>query len=76
MAIDDKTRDEKLQNHINRGAAKTSPLWSAKLDHEFPTDQKILPSNWDKIIEQAKFTNRETSWSFKVPKPFLTRCMN
>ena len=76
MTIDDKTRDEKLQNHINRGATKTSSLWSAKVDHEFPTDQKILPFNWDKITERAKFANRETSWCFQVPKPFLTKYMN
>ena len=32
MAIDDKTRDEKLQYDIKREAAKTSALSSGKID--------------------------------------------
>ena len=32
MAIDDKTKDEKLQYYINRQAAKISALSSGKID--------------------------------------------
>ena len=32
MIIDDKIRDEKLQENINREAAKTSALSSGKID--------------------------------------------
>ena len=57
MAIEDQIRDEKLQYHINREAAKISALSSGKIDkHEYPTGEEILPSDQQQIIEQAKFT--------------------
>ena len=57
MAIDDKTKDEKLQYDINREAAKISALSSKKIDkYENLTGEEILPSNRRRVIEQAKFT--------------------
>ena len=44
MIIDDKIRDEKLQNDINRDVAKISALLSSKIDkYEYLTDEEILP---------------------------------
>ena len=41
MAIDDKIRDEKLQNDINREVARISTLSSGKIDkYEYLTGQK------------------------------------
>ena len=57
MTIDDKIKDEKLQNHINREAAKISALSSVKIDnYEYLTSEEILPSDQSSIIEQARFT--------------------
>ena len=57
MIIEDKIRDEKLQYDINREAAKISALSSGKIDtYEYLTGEEILPSNQQKMIEQAKFT--------------------
>ena len=57
MTIEDQIKDEKLQYDINRKAAKISALSSGKIDkYEFLTDEEILPSNQQQIIEQAKFT--------------------
>ena len=57
MTIEDQIRDEKLQYHINREAAKISVLSSDKIDtYEYLTGAEILPSNQQQIIEQAKFT--------------------
>ena len=57
MTIEDQVRDEKLQQDINREAAKISSLSSGKIDrHECLTGEEICPSNQQKIIEQAKFT--------------------
>ena len=55
MTINDQIRDIKLQYDINREAAKISPLSSGKI-HKYLTDEDILPSNQQKIIEQARFT--------------------
>ena len=56
MTIKGQIRDEKLQYDINRAAAKMSALSSGKIDkHEYLTSEKILPSNQQQIIEQAKF---------------------
>ena len=42
---------------INREAAKISTLSSGKIHkYEYLTDEDILPSNQQQIIEQAKFT--------------------
>ena len=57
MIIDDQIRDEKLQYDINRQAAKISTLSSGNIDkHEYFTSEEILPSNQQRIIEQAEFT--------------------
>ena len=57
MTIEDQIRDEKLQYHINREAAKISALSSGKIDkYEYLPGEEILPSNQQQIIEQAKFT--------------------
>ena len=57
MTIEDQIKDEKLQYDINREAEKISALSSGKIDkYEYLTDEKILPSNQQQIIEQAKFT--------------------
>ena len=46
-----------LQYYINREAAKISALSSGKIDkYEYLSGEEILPSNQQKIIEQAKFT--------------------
>ena len=57
MTIDDKIKDEKLQNDVNREAEKISALSSGKIDkYEFLTRLEILPSHQSRIIEQVKFT--------------------
>ena len=57
MTINDQIRDEKLQYNINREAAKISALSSDKIHkYEYLTNEDILPSNKQQIIEQAKFT--------------------
>ena len=56
MTIVDQIKDEKLQYDINREAAKISALSSGKLDkYEYLTGEEILPSNQQRIIQQAKF---------------------
>ena len=57
MTVRDQIRDEKLQDDINREAAKISALSSGKIDqYKYLTGADILPSNQQQIIEQAKFT--------------------
>ena len=57
MTIEDQIKDEKLQYDINKEAAKISTLSSGKIDkYEYLTDEEILPSNQQQIIEQAKST--------------------
>ena len=57
MATEDQIRDKKLEYNINREAAKISALSAGKIDkYEYLTDEEILPSNQQQIIEQAKFT--------------------
>ena len=56
MTTNDQIRDEKLQYDINGEAAKISALSSGKIDkYEYLTGEEILPSNQQKIVEQAKF---------------------
>ena len=56
MTINDHIRDEKLQYDINREVAKISALSCGLIDkYEYLTGEEILPSNQQKIIEQAKF---------------------
>ena len=57
MTIKDQIKDEKLQYDVNREAAKISALSSGKIDkYEYLTGEEILPSNQQRIIQQAKFT--------------------
>ena len=57
MTIDDKIRDEKLQNNIDKEVTKISALSSGKIDkYEYLTSQEILPSDQSRTIEQAQFT--------------------
>ena len=57
MTIDDQIRDEKLQHDFNRKSAMILALSSNKIDkYEYITGEGILPSNRQKIMEQAKFT--------------------
>ena len=56
MTIEDQMKDEKLQYDINREVAKISALSSGKIDkYEYLTGEEILPSNQQRIIQQAKF---------------------
>ena len=56
MIIDEKIRDEKLLYDIKREASKISALSSEKIDkYEYLTDDKILPSDQSRTIEQGKF---------------------
>ena len=57
MTINDEIRDDKLQYDINREAAKISALSSSKIHrYEYLNGEDILPSNKQRIIEQATFT--------------------
>ena len=57
MTINDQIRDEELQYDINREASKRSALSSGNIHkYEYLTGEDILPSNQQRIIEQAKFT--------------------
>ena len=57
MAINDQIRDDKVWYDINRETAKMSALSSGKIhNYEYLTGEDILPSNQQKIIEQARFT--------------------
>ena len=57
MTINDEIRDDKLQYDIKREAAKISALSSSKIHrYEYLTGEDILPSNKQRIIEQATFT--------------------
>ena len=66
MAINDQIRDEKLQYDINREAAKISALSSGEIHkYEYLTDEDILPSDQQQIIEQTKGVNRLFVLSFE-----------
>ena len=57
MTIKDKIRDEKVQDSINREAAKISALSSGEIDkYEYLTGNEILSSNQSQIMELANFT--------------------
>ena len=57
MIINDKSKDEKLQDDNNREAAKISALSSGKIDkYGFLTGEEIVPADQTRIIEQARFT--------------------
>ena len=57
MTIDEKIRDEKLQNDFNSETSIISALWSGKFDeYEYLTGEEILPSDQSRMIQQAMFT--------------------
>ena len=57
MTMNDQITDEKLQNDINREAAKISSLLSGRINnYEYFTRKEILPPNQKQMVEQAKFT--------------------
>ena len=57
MTINGQIRDEKLQYDISREAAKISALSSGKIHkYAYLSDEDILLSNQQLILEQAKWT--------------------
>ena len=69
MIIEDQIRDEKLQYDINRETAKISASSSGM--YEYLPGEDILPSNQQKIIEQAKFTYSPLGKAFKTKQKQL-----
>ena len=66
MTINDQIRNEKLQYDINREAAKISAVSSGKIhEYEYLTGENILPSNQQRIIKQAKFTDSPLGKAFE-----------
>ena len=66
MTVIDQIRDGKLQYDINGEATKISALSSGKIDkYEYLTDEEILPSNQEQIIEQGKFTYSPLGKAFR-----------
>ena len=56
MADDDKTRDKKLQNYVNRETGKILALSYEQIDkYEYLTGEEILPSDQRRVIEQFRF---------------------
>ena len=56
MTIDDKIRDVKLQDDINREAAKILALSSGKIDkYEYLAGEEMIPSNRRQIMQEANF---------------------
>ena len=52
MTIDDKIKDEKLSDDINREATKISALSSGKIDkYEYLTSEEILPFDQSRMID-------------------------
>ena len=65
MTINDQIRAKKLQDDINREAAKMSALSSGKIHKcKYLTGEDILPSNQQQIIEQARFTYSPSKKAF------------
>ena len=57
MKIDDKIGDKKLQQDINRVAAKIPALSSGKIDrYEYLTGKEILRPGQRRVIEPAKLS--------------------
>ena len=66
MTIEDQIKDGKLQYDIKREAANISALSSGKIDkYEYLTGEEILPSNQQRIIQQAKFNYSPLGKAFK-----------
>ena len=72
MTSDDQITDEKIQDDINREAAKISTLSSGKSTKcEYLTGEAILPSNQKQIIEQAKFTYSPLGKAFEKQRKVI-----
>ena len=66
MKIYDKIKDEILQYNIKTDAAKMSALSSGKTDKcEYLIGEEILPSDQNRITEQAKCTYSPLGKSFE-----------
>ena len=57
VTINDQVRDQKLGYDVNRKEAKISALSSGNFHrYKYLTDEEILRSNQQQIIDQARFT--------------------
>ena len=57
MTISEKIKGEKLQNNINRAAAKIFALSSGKIDkYDYLAGEDTLSPQQHRIIEKSKFT--------------------
>ena len=66
MTIDDQIKYGKIQYDVNREAAKISALSSGEINkYEYLTGDKILPSNKQQTIEQAKSTYSSLGKAFE-----------
>ena len=67
MTIDDKIRDEKLQNDINREAPNISASSNKIDEYDYLTGEETLTSNQRQIIEQTKFAYSPLRKAFEKP---------
>ena len=64
MTIKDKIINEKLQYDINRAVG--SPLSSGKInEYEYPAGKEILPTQKNRLIDEAKSSNYPLGEAFK-----------
>ena len=74
MTIDDKIKDEKLQDDVNREAVKISLLSSGKINkYEYLTGEEILPFDQSRRIEQAKFAYSPLCRAFEKQIKTITK---
>ena len=74
MTIDDKIKDEKLQDDVNREAVKISLLSSGKINkYEYLTGEEILPFDQSRRIEQAKFAYSPLGRAFEKQIKTITK---
>ena len=73
MTINDKSRDEKLQDDNKREVTKISALPSGKIDkYGFLTGEEIVPADQTRIIEQARFTYFALGKASEMQKKAIT----
>ena len=66
MTSDDEIKYEELQYDINREATKISALSSGQIDkYEYLSGEEILPSDQNRIIQQAKFAYSSLGKAFE-----------
>ena len=74
MTIDDKIKDEKLQDDVNREAVEISLLSSGKINkYEYLTGEEILPFDQSRRIEQAKFAYSPLGRAFEKQIKTITK---